>query len=68
MNETIAAVIGLALGRANSEREFILLDNMTEDFYLKEVITDFEVLVDLKTQIGVAYIEWLESNETEGNK
>ena len=68
MNETIAAVIGLALGRANSEREFILLDNMTEDFYLNEVITDFNVFIDLKTQIGVAYIEWLESNETEGDK
>ena len=66
MNETIAAVIGLALGRANSEREFILLDNMTEDFYLKEVITDFEVLVDLKTQIGVAFIEWLEEKDREG--
>ena len=68
MNETIAAVIGLALGRATSEREFILLDNMTEDFYLNEVITDFNVFIDLKTQIGVAYIEWLESNETEGEK
>lgn len=68
MNETIAAVIGLALGRANSEREFILLDSMTEDFYLNEVITDFNVFIDLKTQIGVAYIEWLETNETEGDK
>jgi len=68
MNETIAGVIGLALGRANSEREFILLDNMTEDFYLNEVITDFNVFIDLKTQIEVAYIEWLETNETEGNK
>ena len=68
MNETIAAVIGLALGRADSEREFIMLSNMTEDFYLNEVITDFGVFVDLKTQIGVAYIEWLESSETEENK
>lgn len=66
MNETIAAVIGLALGRANSEREFILLDNMTEDFYLNEVITDFNVFIDLKTQIGVAYIEWLEEKDREG--
>lgn len=68
MNETIAAVIGLALARADSEREFIMLDNMTEDFYLNEVITDFELFIDLKTRIGVAYIEWLESNETEENK
>lgn len=68
MNETIAAVIGLALARADSEREFIMLVNMTDAFYLNEVITDFELFIDLKTQIGVAYIEWLETNETEGDK
>ena len=68
MNNTIAGIIKLAIGRAKSASEFVMLISIVDDLYMYEVITDFGVFVDLKTQIGVSYIEWLETNETEGNK
>ena len=69
MNKTLAGIIKLLIPRAKTEHEFVMLLSFIDDLWVYEVITDFSVIDDLKTQIiGAAYIEWLESNETEENK
>ena len=66
MNETIKAIFELAIARAKTAREFAMLQNMVEDMYFNEVITDFDTLCDIKLQLTLAYMELCEQNEKEG--
>lgn len=66
MNETIKAIFELAIARAKTAREFAMLQNMVEDMYFNEVITDFDTLCDIKTQLTLGYMELCERNEKEG--
>lgn len=67
MNETIKAIFELAIARAKTAREFAMLQNMVEDMYFNEVITDFDTLCDIKTQLTLGYMELCEQNEREGD-
>ena len=66
MNETIKAIFELAIARAETGREFAMLQNMVEDMYFNEVITDFDTLCDIKTQLTLGYMKLCERNEREG--
>lgn len=67
MNETIKAIFELAIARAKTAREFAMLQNMVEDMYFNEIITDFDTLCDIKTKLTLGYMELCEQNEKEGD-